>query len=1023
MARRILATIIFIIIIQLFSSSALSPSGAKPAAARLTGEKLYAQDITAVTNPDISISVDPDNQIIAQGGTAEFSIKVENTGDVTLSNIVVTDTLTPPGCSENIDSLDPGKDKTISCQRTNVTDGFQYDATVEAEDGEGETVTDSVSAIVEIAEPSISISKTPESQTVLIGDTAEFQIIIENTGNVPLKKIEVTDEETGDCTQDIKSLDPDDPPVTYSCYENDVTNAFINVAQVTAEDDFNNDVSAYSNDAVVQVINPSISISKSPDNQKIPRDGSAQFTITVKNTGNVTLKNVTVSDSHTPECGGFFAMLQNGSTSEINCTETNVYESFGSKATVVAIDDLGHEVEAEDYASVQVADISISKEAEQTSIFKGDDAEFTITVQNTGDVKLTDVIVTDPKASDCDKDLGSLDSGAKKSYTCVKENVTSFFLNEASVSAIYDTSGNKKLSAADSASVQVIEPKVAINKLPKTQTIALGGTAEFTIVVQNTGYVRLVNVIVQDTGAPGCYRNYSYIDPGETKTIYCGVSGVENEFTSLAKVSATDIFSNSVYAEASSRVDVENPNIQIIKTLDNPIILRGGRAEFRIFVINTSDVVDLAAVTVEDPAVGNCNNFFPFLDQNQSKEYVCYQDGVTKAFTNEIKVTAFNSFTNDEVTDTSTVNVDILDLQAAMQINPPVQTSPGDAIDFSVTINNGGSVPFKLQSLIIDTLGSLTNPNNSNLENNTCESAYQNELEPGETYICTFSAESAEAPGIYPYKLTVEARNKDGIPVSDSVTSNLIIADSTLLSVSLEANPNSFPGPNASITVEEEIVITNLSQTSTLTLNSLIHSVEGNLNNVGTCTLPIEIEPGKDYSCVFDLEVTGESAGNIYHEVYAAGVTEDGMTHGGIAQTTIFLFDKISWLPLIATPVKQLETIVGDNNDPCSAYLLIPNLKYHFKLEDAKDWYQFNVLRSGKVSIQIENLVSNDIQVLIYKNDFCERVGDPDYVTHDGTSNTNKTLIFPAQPGHYFILVWAVDYSSSSLYTLKVLEP
>ena len=49
--------------------------------------------------------------------------------------------------------------------------------------------------------------------------------------------------------------------------------------------------------AQVNVITPSIAISKLPDQQTILRDSTANFTIHVSNTGDVTLAPVTVSDA------------------------------------------------------------------------------------------------------------------------------------------------------------------------------------------------------------------------------------------------------------------------------------------------------------------------------------------------------------------------------------------------------------------------------------------------------------------------------------------------------------------------------------------------------------------------------------------------------------------------------------------------------------------------------------------------------------------------------------------------------
>ena len=86
------------------------------------------------SNPAISITKTPKGQTISSGSTATFTIVVTNTGDVTLTNVNVTDQLSPDCAktSANISalaSMAPGASVTYNCSLGNVTAGFTNVAT------------------------------------------------------------------------------------------------------------------------------------------------------------------------------------------------------------------------------------------------------------------------------------------------------------------------------------------------------------------------------------------------------------------------------------------------------------------------------------------------------------------------------------------------------------------------------------------------------------------------------------------------------------------------------------------------------------------------------------------------------------------------------------------------------------------------------------------------------------------------------------------------------------------------------
>jgi uncharacterized repeat protein (TIGR01451 family) len=111
--------------------------------------KLWAQ-------PSMSIVKNPKSQTVAKGGTATFEITVTNTGSVTLTDVVVTDPLSP-NCNRTkadipaLASMAPGASVTYKCTKTNVQESFNNVAIATATPPAGPALSATDTAPVKIA--------------------------------------------------------------------------------------------------------------------------------------------------------------------------------------------------------------------------------------------------------------------------------------------------------------------------------------------------------------------------------------------------------------------------------------------------------------------------------------------------------------------------------------------------------------------------------------------------------------------------------------------------------------------------------------------------------------------------------------------------------------------------------------------------------------------------------------------------------------------------------------------------------
>jgi uncharacterized repeat protein (TIGR01451 family) len=185
------------------------------------------------------------------GDIVNYTFRVENTGNVTLYNVVVSDLNTSVTLnSPHIGTMAPGAVITLTGTYTltqaDIDAGvFSNTATVSGDDPEGDPINEDDDDIQGLDQmPSIAVSKTANPGTyAVIGQTITYTIIVENTGNVTLSNIQVNDPLTGLATT-VLTLSPDDEVVyteTYIITHDDLLAGSVTNTVTAAGNDPNDD--------------------------------------------------------------------------------------------------------------------------------------------------------------------------------------------------------------------------------------------------------------------------------------------------------------------------------------------------------------------------------------------------------------------------------------------------------------------------------------------------------------------------------------------------------------------------------------------------------------------------------------------------------------------------------------------------------------------------------------------------------------------------------------------------------------
>ncbi|MFD2037350.1 choice-of-anchor L domain-containing protein, partial [Belliella marina] len=379
----------------------------------------------------------------AVGDVLEYTITVTNTGNVTLENIDVEDALT--GLNETIAILAPAGTETFPTTHTitqsDLDNGSVLNvATANGEDPNGDPVdpedpTDGEEETPATQEPSFTILKELVSVNGdasitsynAVGDVLEYAITVTNAGNVTLSNIDVEDALTG-LSETIATLAPSGTEVfttSHTITQSDLDNgSVLNVATANGEDPNGNPVDPEDptdgEEETPATQEPSFTITKSLTSINADAGLTSynavgdvlEYTITVTNTGNVTLSNIEVEDALTGLTETITTLAPSGIetfTTSHTVTQSDLDNgSVLNVATANGEDPNGDPVDPEDPTDGEEETpatqepsftilkelVSVNGDASITSYNAvGDVLEYAITVTNTGNVTLENIEV------------------------------------------------------------------------------------------------------------------------------------------------------------------------------------------------------------------------------------------------------------------------------------------------------------------------------------------------------------------------------------------------------------------------------------------------------------------------------------------------------------------------------------------------------------------------------------------------------------------------------------------------------
>jgi uncharacterized repeat protein (TIGR01451 family) len=580
-----------------------------------------------------------------------------------------------------------------------------------------------------------------------------------------------------------------------------------------------------------------------------------------------------------------------------------------------------------DDATVNVVDVAsaidVAKTANPIEVAEpGGPVTFSVVVANSS---LVDLVTIDTLVDDIHGDLdGAGDCSVPQaiepggSYACSFDAFVAGGPGEMEIDVVTasgsDDDGNP-VSASAEATVTITDVPSAIEVIKVAEPAALaepGGIATFTVTVNNLSAVDAVTIegLVDDP-----YGDVTAID-GSTclvpQTLPAGgtytctfdqpIDGDAGDVLTDV-VTATGIDDDQVPVEASDDATVTivntKPLIEVQKSASvSEVSEPGGQVTFVVSVRNLSPADTVTLETMLDDVFGDLTALpgstcsVPktlFVAGQEGDSYECSFAGLVVGQPGDVHINTVSVTGTDEdgdaVADTDDATVSFGDVDAAIEVvktaDPAEVLEPGGMVTFSVFVSN--------QSEVDDvTITTLTDSEYGDLNGvGTCAVPFS--LTPGGLYGCSFVELVEGQPGDAPHRnvVTADGVDDDQNPVSDSDDATVGFDDAdSAIQVVKTADPTTIVAPGGAVTFS--VSVANLSVADEVTITSLTDDIHGDLDGLGSCTVPQTIQVGGLYECSFTVTVAG-TGGSETDVVTAAGVDDDGNPVGDSDDATVVI--------------------------------------------------------------------------------------------------------------------------------------
>ena len=405
--------------------------------------------IELIAAPALNVTTTTDlSEVDGAGDVINYTVSVENIGNVRLAGTTVDD----PDVTFTYLSGDTNLDGWLDITETWVYTGSYVVTQAEMDTGgtiHSVATADSVESPPDTAVTDVAIIQNPELNVTTstdvtdvdsVGDVIHYTVSVENTGNTSLTGVIVNDPDvaftyqSGDTDLD-GELDVNEIWVytgSYTVTQDDMDTGGTIHTMVTADTN-ESQLDTFETDITIST-NPEFNVTTTTDVTEVDAAGDViLYTVRVENTGDASLHNITVND---PDLTLTYQSGDSDLDGVLDVTETWVYtgsysvtqaemDAGGMIHSVVTATstDIPSDTYAMDVTIVQTPDMLVTLSADPTSVDEtGDVIDYTLTVENTGNLTLTGITLVDSPdltwALTGDTDLdGNLDVGETWTYS------------------------------------------------------------------------------------------------------------------------------------------------------------------------------------------------------------------------------------------------------------------------------------------------------------------------------------------------------------------------------------------------------------------------------------------------------------------------------------------------------------------------------------------------------------------------------------------------------------------------------